>query len=100
MNEQPPTAGDVATLLNQAFESGDVERICLVIGAAVKAHSIADVARKSGINRTSVYRAFSGNGTYPNLTTVIGVLSAMGFGLKVTRKRYGRAKMSRIRSRG
>ncbi|MDO8401316.1 MAG: putative addiction module antidote protein [Bradyrhizobium sp.] len=100
MNEQPPpTPSDVATFLNQAFESGDVERICLAIGLALKAHNIADVARKSGLDRPTVYRAFAGNGASPNFTTVIGVLSAMGFRLKVTAKRGGRASVSRIRSR-
>lgn len=96
--QRPPSHGDVVTFLNQAFESGDVERICLAIRSAVKAHNIADVARKAGLNRPSVYRAFAGGGAYPNLTTVIGVLSAMGFRLKVSAKPGSRAKVSRIRS--
>jgi probable addiction module antidote protein len=94
MNEQSPILGDVANLLNHAFESDDVERICLAIGAAVKAYNIADVARKSGLNRPSVYRAFAGNGASPNLTTVIGVLDAMGLRLKVIGKQGRRAKLS------
>lgn len=96
MNEQPPPSpSDVAALLNQAFESGDVEQICLAIGSALKAHNISDVARKSGLQRPTIYRAFAGKGACPNLTTVIAVLSAIGLKLKVTAERRGSANVSR-----
>lgn len=98
MEKQPPIPDEIATFLNRAFKSGDVERVCLAIGTAVKAYSIADVARKSGLSRPTVYRAFAGSGAYPNLTTVVGVLDAMGLRLKVITKSGARAKASRIRS--
>ena len=97
MNETTAPADDVEDSLNIAFKSGDVERICLAVGAAIKAYNISDIARKSGLSRPSVYRAFAGGGASPNLTTLLGVLDAMGLRLMVP-KRGDRAQASRIRS--
>ena len=98
MEEQASLPRDVAFFLNQAFASGEIERICLAIGTAMKDYNTADLARKSGLRRESIYRAFSGSGTYPNFKTVLGVLDAMGFRLKVTAHPRGRAKPNRSRS--
>jgi probable addiction module antidote protein len=87
---------DVAAFINRAFDSGDLDDICKAIGTAAKMHNITDIAKKSGIKRVSVYRAFAGGGSYPNLTTVAKVLDAMGLRLKVTIKRGSRAKPSRL----
>jgi probable addiction module antidote protein len=85
--------------LNAAFQSDDVDRICQSIGAAAKSHNITEIAKKSGLNRPTMYRAFAGGGAYPNLTTVVGVLAAMGLRLKVEPKKGPSAKPSR-HSRG
>ena len=74
---------EVVDFLNEAFRSGDVDRIAQAIGIAAKTHDISDVAKRAGLSRTSVYRSFAGEGRYPNLTTVVQVLAAMGLGLKV-----------------
>jgi probable addiction module antidote protein len=96
MNERP-TSEELA-ILSRAFESGDVENICLAIGSAVKAYNISDVARTAGLSRPSVYRAFGGGSQRPNLTTLLGVLDAMGLYLKVAAKKRGdRAQASRTR---
>src|SRR5687768_16804150 len=95
---ETPNLEDLEDSLNIAFKTGDVERICLAVGAAVKTYNVADVARKSGLSRPSVYRAFAGGGSSPNLTTLLGVLDAMGLRLMVVPKRGDRAKPSRIRS--
>ena len=87
---------DIAAYLNEAFRTGDSDRMCLSIGEAIKVFDIADVAVKSRLQRTSIYRAFAGGGAYPNLTTVVRVLGAMGLRLHVvTVKRGERAKPSR-----
>lgn len=86
---------DVATLINRAFDTGDLDDICKAIGTAAKTHNVTDIAKKSGIKRESIYRAFAGGGGYPNFTTVAKVLDAMGLRLKVTIKRGSRAKPSR-----
>jgi probable addiction module antidote protein len=94
--EPPRSIREIAEYLNAAFQSDDVDRICQSIGAAAKSHNIADIARKSGVARASVYRAFAGGGAFPNLTTVVVVLAAMGLRLKVVPKRGDKAKPSRL----
>ena len=69
--------------LNQAFETADVQRICAAIRHAVHSYNIADIARNAGLSRPSIYRAFSGGQAAPNVTTMLGVLHAMGLQLKV-----------------
>ena len=87
---------NVAAFINRAFDTGDLDDICKAIGTAAKTHSITDIAKKSGIKRESIYRAFAGGGGYPNLTTIARVLDAMDLRFKVTIKRGSRAKPSRL----
>jgi probable addiction module antidote protein len=80
-----------ADCINQALETSDIAEICHAIGAATHLHNMSDIARKSGIERASLYRAFSGGPTGPNFKTVLSVLDAMGFRLKVTVRRTRKA---------
>ncbi|MDE5446360.1 putative addiction module antidote protein [Bradyrhizobium sp. CSA207] len=67
-----------------AFEAGDIADICRAIEDATRLHNISELARRSGIVRTSLYRAFAGGKAHPNFSTVLSVLHAMGFQLHVT----------------
>jgi probable addiction module antidote protein len=87
---------DIADYINHAFETSDIVGICEAIGAVTHLHDISDIAKKSGIERPSVYRAFSGGPRYPNFKTVLSVLDAMGFQLQVRVRRGGRAKPARL----
>ena len=49
-----------ADCINQALEKSDIAEICHAIGAATHLHNMSDIAKKSGIERPSLYRAFSG----------------------------------------
>jgi hypothetical protein len=51
------------------------------------AHISLPSRKKAGIERTSLYRAFAGGPQYPNFKTVLSVLDAMGFQLRVTARR-------------
>jgi probable addiction module antidote protein len=92
MTDKPPKLSirpqssrrEIADYINHAFETSDVVGICEAIGAATHLHNMSDIAKKSGIERPSLYRAFSGGPTGPNFKTVLSVLDAMGFRLKVT----------------
>jgi len=48
-----------ADCINQALEKSDIAEICHAIGAATHLHNMSDIAKKSGIERPSLYRAFS-----------------------------------------
>jgi len=74
----------IAERINGALETGAIVEICHAIGAATRQHNIADLARRAGIERTSLYRAFAGREKHPNFSTVLNVLNAMGFELQVT----------------
>jgi len=57
-------------------------------------YSISDIAKVSGLERTSIYRAFEGDTTHPNFKTVLSVLDAMGFQLHVkVRRGAGAARL-------
>src|SRR5436305_2058645 len=87
---------DIADRINRAFETYDLDAICLAIGEAVRLHNISDVAKITGLTRPSLYRAFGGRQS-PNLSTVLGVLKSIGFQLKVTQLRENRARIAKPR---
>jgi DNA-binding phage protein len=50
---------DVERLLNAAFETNDLKRICRAVDAAVpQSGSIIEVARAAELDRVTLYRAF------------------------------------------
>jgi probable addiction module antidote protein len=53
-------AHDSADYLNHAFETSDIAEICKAIGVVTHRHNILDIAKKAGIERSSLYRAFAG----------------------------------------
>lgn len=73
---------EIAIYLDYSFEHDDLRGICRAIGDVTKLFSIPEIARIAGVRRESVYRAFAGN-EVATLTTIVNVLSAMGFGLGV-----------------
>ncbi|MFY9955094.1 hypothetical protein [Bradyrhizobium sp.] len=59
---------EIADYINHAFETSDIVEICEAIGVVTHLHNISDIAKKSGIGRVSVYRAFAGE-RHPNFKT-------------------------------
>ncbi|HUN95230.1 MAG TPA: putative addiction module antidote protein [Bradyrhizobium sp.] len=78
--------GELTAEINRALRRTDVAGACATIGSAVKLHNASEIARKAGIERPSIYRAFGSAGS-PNFSTVVKVLAAMGLRLKVTKDR-------------
>ena len=95
-----PRLGEFADYLNHAFETSDIAEICKAIGVVAQQHNISDIAKKAGIERSSLYRAFAGSPTHPNFKTVLSVLDAMGFQLHVTAREGERAKPARLAGSG
>jgi probable addiction module antidote protein len=88
---------DMADRINRAFATSDITAICQAIGDATRLHNISELARDAKIERTNIYRAFAG-AKLPNFSTVLRVLDAMGFQLRVTQRRGNRAKQARKRN--
>jgi probable addiction module antidote protein len=76
-----PGRREVTDRINRAFESSDIDEIRHAIGAAIRLYNISDIAKASGLERASIYRAFEGDAKHPNFRTVLSVLDAMGFQL-------------------
>ena len=68
------------------------------IGVVTHRHNISDIAKKAGIERSSLYRAFAGSPKHPNFKTVLSVLDAMGFQLHVTARGGERATPAHLAS--
>jgi probable addiction module antidote protein len=85
-----PDLTPVMSRINAALDTSDISSICETIGRAVMLHNVSEIARKAGLERTSLYRAF-GN-SHPNFTTVLNVLAAMGLQLNVVKSNNKRER--------
>ena len=98
LRPQPSPRQAAADRINQALEKSDIAEICHAIGAATRLYNISDLAQKSGLARPSIHRAFAGDPKKPNFTTVLSVLDAMGFRLRITVRRGGPTRAARLKS--
>ena len=73
---------DQVELLAEAFASGERKFIAAALGAVSRARGMASVAEKAGITRPALYKALSETGD-PQLSTLIGVVKALGLRLSV-----------------
>jgi probable addiction module antidote protein len=60
----------IAERINAALKTGDIAEICRAIEIGTRRHNVADLARRAGINRVSIYRAFSKRGKASKFSTV------------------------------
>jgi putative addiction module killer protein/probable addiction module antidote protein len=79
--------------ITAALETGDADFVRDALGLVARARGIGEIAKNSGLNRESLYKAFGESGN-PELRTVLRVLQAMGIALsarpvpaRITRKR-------------
>ena len=91
---------DIASFINAALATADIQQINMAIGAAVKLFSITEIAEMAGLQRASVHRAFAGGIREGNFTTVVSVLGAMGFQFRIepvpVRLKPRRTRMARL----
>jgi probable addiction module antidote protein len=71
------TPEDRAAYLAAAFEEGDSEFIVQALNDISRAIGMTEVARIAGVTREGLYKSLSENGD-PKLSTLLGVLSAIG----------------------
>ena len=78
---------DVEKLLNAAFETNDLQRICRAVDAAVlRSGSIIEIVRAAELDRVTLYRNFR-LAKGPALDNMIKVLRVLGFRLVVEVRR-------------
>lgn len=74
------TAEDIGYFLEAAFEEGDPAFIARALGIVARARGMGEVADIAGVSRQALYSALSDGGN-PTLSTLLGVLKALGFKL-------------------
>lgn len=70
------TGEDQAEYLDEALATGDRRVIVAAIGRIARVRGMADLARQSGIRRTTLYASLAEAGN-PTLDTLLAVLSAL-----------------------
>ena len=64
-----------------ALETGELGHIAHALGVIVRAHGMTQVAKETGLSRTSLYKALSPTGN-PTLSTLLGVTKALNIRLE------------------
>lgn len=68
--------------LKGAFEDGDPAFIAHAFGIAARAYGMTDLAKKTGLSRQVLYKAFNENGN-PEFATVLKVAEVLGYKLTI-----------------
>jgi probable addiction module antidote protein len=71
---------EILVYLQVALEDGDPAVIAAVLGDIARAKGMADIARRAGLGRESLYKSLSAGGN-PEFSTVLSVLKALGLRL-------------------
>ncbi len=74
----------IAAYLEAAFEDGDPKMIAVALGDIAKAKGMSAVAKEAGVTREALYKSLSDRGD-PKLSTLIGVMRALGLRFTVTK---------------
>jgi probable addiction module antidote protein len=67
----------IAEYLNEILENGNENDLVTAIGNVAKAIGMTKIAEKSGLSRSSLYKALA-DGAKPQFSTIIKVLKAVG----------------------
>jgi probable addiction module antidote protein len=71
-----------AAFLEAALEDGDAQIIAATLGDIARSKGMATIAERTGLAREALYKSLSADGN-PRLTTLLGVLKAMGLRLSI-----------------
>jgi len=83
--EHLKTDEDCAYLLSDALSTGHAGYIAASLGAIVRARGMTQIAREAGVTRDALYKSLTADGD-PKLSTVLGVIRALGLDLKAVEK--------------
>ncbi len=72
----------IAEYLNTVLKDGDSADVIVAIGHVAKAIGMTKIAEKTGMSRSSLYKALS-HGAKPQFGTIMKVLEAIGGQIKV-----------------
>ena len=72
----------IAAYLNEVLGENDPSALAEALGHVARARGMSDLAQQAGLSRSALYRALSAKGA-TQLDTIMRVLAAMGYGLRV-----------------
>lgn len=81
-SEHLTTTEEMVAYLEAAFEDGDTAVISAALGDIARAKGMAEIAEKTGLGRTSLYKALSPEG-HPEFETILKVMKALDLELQV-----------------
>lgn len=73
-------ADDLPGYLAEVTRDGDMQALPLALRTAADVLGMAELARRTGLNRETLYRTLSGRGN-PRLSTLAAILEAFGLRL-------------------
>lgn len=76
------TAEGIASYLDAYLEDSSPEELRGALATVARSHGVSDLARRSGITRAGIYKAFGEEGN-PSFETIRAILGAMGLKLTV-----------------
>jgi probable addiction module antidote protein len=85
-SEYLDTAEAQNELMSDALETGDASYIAHALGIVARARGMTEIAKEAGITREALYEALIDEGD-SRLTTLRGVLKALGKSTTATRRR-------------
>ena len=74
--------------IEAAFVDGDPVIIRKALGDVARARGVTAMSKEAGVSRETLYKALSEDGD-PRMSTLMGVVKAMGLRLSVTRESTG-----------
>jgi probable addiction module antidote protein len=89
--ESLETPGTIAVFVSEALETGDRGFIAYALGVAARAKGMTELARETGLSRSTLYAAFTKDGN-PTLETMLRQLRA--FGVALAAKPHTKAQAS------
>ncbi len=73
----------IGAYLEEAMETDDPAFIAHALGQIARARGMAEIAKKAGLSRESLYKALSAGGN-PEFGTVLKVMHALGLELSIS----------------
>ena len=75
----------IAAYLTTALESGDAQEIASSLGDIARAYGMTQLARKTGLTRSSLYKSLDANG-HPKFETILAVMKGLGLSLQAKKQ--------------
>jgi probable addiction module antidote protein len=91
------TPADVAPYLADVLVDGDTHALPLALRTAADVLGMAELARRTGLNRETLYRTLSESGN-PRLDTLAAILDAFGLRLTVQTAKQPRRSSRKVRA--